>query len=370
MFIVLVGSLAGYGYQAGWDRYLHYRQLPDRGRTTERRVLQELQAEPAAAAGELSGVASPAPPAPATPVVSFGAPPAPGARPSPQAGPRSIYASELAALPDGRVFDAAAPSPVLGRPMGYRIYLPPGYDDPRFADVRYPVVYLLHGAPGGDHDWVDGGAANQTVDALIKSGKMAPFIVVMPDGSLGNPHHDTQWGNSPVTGERVEDALVQNLVPEIDRAYRTIGTREARVIGGLSSGGYGAVNIALHYPDLFTVALSLSGYFMAEKTYDGRDIWGSAAARRLNSPLQQVAHQPLHIAIIADQEGGSTLTESRQFAQMLEAQGIGDLLRVYPGGHTWPFWRDHLLEALLYASDYVTPAVHEHPAPRPVQARF
>ena len=264
-------------------------------------------------------------------------------------------------LSNGQVKDASIDSPVLGQKMKYRVYLPPGYDDPRFANTRYPVVYLLHGAPGGMHDWVDGGSANQTADALIKTRTIQPIIIIMPDGSLDDPHHDTQWGNSPVTGERVEDALIQDLLPAMDQTYRTLPGKDERAIGGLSAGGYGAVNIALHHPEAFSVAFSLSGYFLPELTYDGHDIWGSDAARTHNTPLANVAQQALHIQIIQASDEGDSFVQAGQFDQALTQHGIDhEFLRIDGQGHSWDFWRDHLLDALKYTNRFFGAAQPGH----------
>lgn len=327
--LVIAVVLMGYGYSAGWDQFFHYRRVPFRGRELERQLIQSLTAKDGTAAHT----------------------------------PRILNGVDLATIPDGQVLGAAIASPTLGHSLAYRIYLPPGYNDPRFSGMYYPVMYLLHGAPGSDGDWVDGASADQTADALIKTGTIPPMILVMPDGSLGNPHHDTQWGNSPVTGERVEDALVQDLIPAIDRTYRTLATASDRAIGGNSSGGYGAVNIALHHPDRFSAAVALSGYFRAERTNDGRDIWGNADARRKNSPIALLDHQPLHIDIIAGQNDARFEKDSLAFAKALTAHGIDHQVHLFPGGHSWGFWRDHLSGALRYVSHYFA-------TPTPGRSRF
>jgi enterochelin esterase-like enzyme len=334
-----------YGYQQNWDRFIYYRHLPDWRRTHEKHLLKQLAAAATQTAAAQPGAdAGPhASPNPGPAVVSNQAPQS--ASPTPGV--------DFMALPNGRVTDASIASAVLGKQMKYRIYLPPGYDDPRCASMRYPVLYLLHGVPGGMHDWVDGGNANQTADALIKMRVIRPLIIVMPDGSLDDPHHDTQWGNSPVTGERVEDALIQDLLPAIDATYRTLPGKDDRAIGGLSAGGYGAVNIALHHPEAFTVAFSISGYVTPEQTYDGRDIWGSDAARALNTPLDNVAQQAVHFQIIESFNAGKDLTEAEQFDQALTQHGIDhEFLRFDGDGHAWSFWSAHLLDALKYANSF------------------
>jgi enterochelin esterase-like enzyme len=345
ILVLITGSLSAFGYSQGWDRYIHYRQLPDWNRAHEKALLATLRATSTAN----SAAATPSPRRSAT-----NSKPTSPVRTSPTATPGPTV--DMAGLNDGDVLSRSIDSPTLGKSFDYRIYLPPGYDDKRFAKTRYAVIYLLHGAPGGKDDWIDGGLANQTADALIKTATIRPVIIVMPDGSLGDPHHDTQWGNSPMTGERVEDALVNDLVPAIDAAYRTIAEPNARAIAGLSSGGYGALNIALHHPDTFHVVVSLSGYFSAAQTYDGHDIWGNDQARAENSPADNVGprDQPLHIELIDGLDEGKGVDDTKSFdAQLADAQ-IDHQTLFFPGGHAWEFWKDHLLEALEYCDGHLS----------------
>ena len=146
------------------------------------------------------------------------------------------------------------------------VYLPPGYDSqPR---RRYPAAYLLAGfnsrgtvflndTPGDEN-------IAQRLDRLIASGAIAPMIVVMPDclTRLGG----SQYINSPATG-RYEDHLVDELVPYIDRTYRTLASRATRAVVGKSSGGYGALMLAMRHPDLFGLAASHSGDLYFELCY-------------------------------------------------------------------------------------------------------
>ncbi|HEX5164751.1 MAG TPA: alpha/beta hydrolase-fold protein [Thermomicrobiales bacterium] len=344
VLVLATGTLSAWGYSQGWDRYIHYRHLPDWNRSHEKALLATLGATATANSAAAT-------PSPRTAMISPNASPAAASSPTVTSTPTV----DMAGLSDGNVTSKSIDSPTLGKPFGYRIYLPPGYDDKRFATTHYPVIFLLHGAPGGKDDWIDGGLANQTADALIKTATIRPVIIVMPDGSLGDPHHDTQWGNSPVTGERVEDALVDDLIPAIDATYRTIPGPDTRAIAGLSSGGYGALNIALHHPDTFHVVVSLSGYFKAAQTYDGHDIWGSDQARAENSPANNVGSrdQPLHIELIDGLDEGQGVDDTKAFdAQLIDAK-IDHQTLFFPGGHAWEFWKDHLLEALEYCDSHL-----------------
>lgn len=158
-----------------------------------------------------------------------------------------------------------------GNPLGdphvreIPVYLPPGYD--RDAGRRYPVVYWLHGFTGIGLSavaralWTP--SLPELMDRVIAQGA-PPAILVMPDGST--KYGGSQYLNSPATG-RYEDHVVRELVPSIDRTYRTKASREHRGVVGKSSGGYGAVVLAMRNPDVFGAVASHSGDMYFEACY-------------------------------------------------------------------------------------------------------
>jgi enterochelin esterase family protein len=172
----------------------------------------------------------------------------------------------------GRVVTESFTSAVLAHnPLGdparraIPVYLPPGYDT---GTQRYPTLYLLAGFNGrgttllNDTVW-DENIADR-LDRLIASGAMRPMIVVMPDclTRLGG----SQYINSSATG-RYEDHLVDELVPHVDRTYRTLAARDFRAVCGKSSGGYGALMLAMRHPDVFGAVASHSGDLYFELCY-------------------------------------------------------------------------------------------------------
>ena len=146
------------------------------------------------------------------------------------------------------------------------VYLPPGYDSR--PDQRYPVVYLLAGFNGRGTTFLNDAVWDenlpQRMDRLIASGAVRPMIVVMPDclTRLGG----SQYINSGATG-RYEDHLVEELVPWIDGSYRTLASRDCRAVMGKSSGGYGALMLAMRHPDVFGLTASHSGDLYFELCY-------------------------------------------------------------------------------------------------------
>jgi S-formylglutathione hydrolase FrmB len=137
------------------------------------------------------------------------------------------------------------------------VYLPPGYSA---GSERYPVVYLLAGFSGRGTGMINESLWDENIpqrlDRLIGSGTVRPMIVVMPDCStrLGG----SQYINSAATGP-YQDHLTDELVPFVDRTYRTQAERGSRIVMGKSSGGYGATILGMRRPDLFGLVVDHSG---------------------------------------------------------------------------------------------------------------
>jgi enterochelin esterase family protein len=138
------------------------------------------------------------------------------------------------------------------------VWLPPTYTTS--AARRYPVIYWLAGYAGTGESLFQGNpwqpGLGDRLDRLVERGAMGEVIVVAPDGF-------TRWGgsqylDSPVSGD-YERHLCRELVPEIDSRFRTVPQREARAIGGKSSGGFGALVLAMRHPELFAAVASHAG---------------------------------------------------------------------------------------------------------------
>jgi enterochelin esterase-like enzyme len=222
------------------------------------------------------------------------------------------------------------------------VYVPAMYDSS--PDRAFPVLYFLHGYPGNYGQWLGSGAQLPGVlDQMIASGQMPPVIAIQPDGN-GPTLADSEWGDD-AHGDRVERWLTTQVVPGIDSRYRTLGARY-RGIAGLSAGGFAAVNIAVHRPDLFRWAASYSGYFTART-----DIFGSLAPA--NSPdqtanrLAAAQRMPLFIGVGAtDRE---YVDANHRFVQQLQGLGWAPLQsEVVAGGHGWEAWRAEMVDSLRW----------------------
>lgn len=243
--------------------------------------------------------------------------------------------------------DSLVSTALGGQRKPFLIYLPPSYTTPAGRTKHYPVLYLLHGVPGTDIDWIVGGKADQSVDTLIALGKIPELILVLPDGN-GRKGVTSEWGNSFDRRQQIENYVAFDLVKYVDSKYRTIPQTAFRGIGGLSMGGFGATNIAVHHPDIFRVVISLGGYYRAEG-----GIWGNNRAyMQANSPLTYLpSHKndwTLQMFI-----GGATndqpyYADSKEFVQELSRLHVAHRFDIQRGAHSWRVWQVQLYNALLW----------------------
>ncbi len=144
------------------------------------------------------------------------------------------------------------------------IYLPPNYED---GNDRYPTSFLLAGFPSSgltflNHiPWEE--HIQSRLDRLIQSGECKPMIVVMPD--CFTRYGGSQYLDSPALG--LYQSYLLEIVDFIDRTFRTVPDRDHRVILGKSSGGYGALMMAISHPEVFGLVVDHSGDKYFEKCY-------------------------------------------------------------------------------------------------------
>jgi enterochelin esterase family protein len=149
------------------------------------------------------------------------------------------------------------------------VYLPPEYETrENTGERRFPVVYLLTGFTGRGRMLLNDNAFTPNIaermDALISSGKIAPMIVVMPD--CFTHYGGSQYINSTATGN-YEDYLIEEIVSFVDANFRTIADKNSRAVMGKSSGGYGALIMAMRRANVFGLACSTSGDAYFEHCY-------------------------------------------------------------------------------------------------------
>lgn len=255
-------------------------------------------------------------------------------------------------------------SPAVGRSQPVYVYLPPGYDPE--ARHGYPVLYLLHGFPGGPGSFVGGAPAGATEDQLLARGLMRPTILVMPMGAP-DPLTETSWVNGIGADAGWETFLARDVVGWVDSHFDANPTAAARGIAGLSDGGFGALNIALHHPREFALVESWSGYEYADASEQA--VYGSD--RRMladNSPALELARVApvlrragVYVWLTVGWQDGARF-ENAEFASQLARARIRHSFLLLPGSHLASVYRAELPAALEIASDHLSGSTPSPPA--------
>ena len=167
-----------------------------------------------------------------------------------QVGPEAWSNPPTAAMP--HVTHQTFRSASVGADVGYSVFLPPGYEQ---STRRYPVVYFLHGAGGNEN-----GGARTIVPKLVEAmgaGTLPPFLIVFPNGGQSTWYADSHDGKIPV-----ETMITRELIPHVDRTYRTTADRAGRALSGMSMGGFGAIVLGMKHPSMFSSVVAYAPAFI------------------------------------------------------------------------------------------------------------
>ncbi len=227
-------------------------------------------------------------------------------------------------------------SKAAGTKVSYLIYLPPGYEES--TEVRYPVVYWLHGI-GGSQQGMPGFC--ERVTAAIQEGKAPAMIFVFVNGMVDSMWCDSTDGKTPV-----ETVLIKDLIPHIDATYHTEARREGRMIEGFSMGGFGAMRFGFKYPGLFGSISSIDGALLGLDEFKNRHadlhakIFGgsdTAAAAQFPSPLAEANADAVRGHTVIRQILGALKGPNEDFHALLDRLKIEHEYRAFPeAGHNHP----------------------------------
>ncbi len=256
-------------------------------------------------------------------------------------------------------------SEILGKEVKYTIYLPFDYGT---SERYYPVVYLLHGYTDNDAGWMQYGEANMTADEAIANREIPPMILVTPDAGL------SWYINSYDGSVKYEDFFIKEFIPFIESRYRIRKRKRFRAVSGLSMGGYGALNYAFKYPELFSAAAPLSAAVytdeqiinFTQKRWDKVEgvIFGKGLKGKERLTKTLLANHPLYLLdklnkeklktvkyyIDCGDDDRLTIGNSELHIKMTKL-GIPHEFRVRDGRHSWTYWRTGLLNAFKFIGD-------------------
>ena len=265
-------------------------------------------------------------------------------RPQATLSPQTVTATEAAALTStptetalpcwqdgGQVESGALETDLLRQPLEFRVYLPPCYAQQ--PERAYPVLYLIHGQGSTDDQWERLGAGDIT-SALVASGELPPFLIVMPRDRIWLEPGEDPFGQ----------AFMEVLLPHIDASYRTMAEREFRAVGGLSRGGAWALHLGLNFPDAFGAVGMHSGFaFHSDIPYI--KLWLEAIPAEL---------MPRFWLDIGDNDRPEIAASAIWFEGLLTQYRIPHEWHTYAGYHEESYWQAHVEQYLRwYAQDWL-----------------
>jgi S-formylglutathione hydrolase FrmB len=242
-------------------------------------------------------------------------------------------------------------SAALGRELKFAVQLPPSYE--RDTKRHYPVLYFLHGMNGNEREFERRGVA-AAVAKMRGEGKIGEFIIVAPAG-------ENSFYLNAKNGVRYEDAIIKDLIPHVEKTYRTINTRDGRAIQGLSMGGYGALMLAFKHPEMFSsVTAHSSALFVELPDTSGTDRRAQFLSRLIgnmygNPPDVEYfkANNPINLSEtnaaaikksglkiyfdVGEQDRYGFQPSNKTLDELLTKSGVAHEFHMFPGGHGWEY---------------------------------
>ncbi|MEJ1241824.1 alpha/beta hydrolase-fold protein [Chryseolinea sp. T2] len=235
-------------------------------------------------------------------------------------------------VPHGEVRMKRYYSAVFNDWRRFYIYTPAEYETN--PDKKYPVLYLLHGGGEDERGWSTQGKTDLILDNLIADGRAKPMLVVMMDGNTGG-------GGIASFGERslqtFENELMKVVIPVVERSYRAQTTSDSRALAGLSMGGLQTLHAGVKNHQMFSyLGVFSSGWFANNPTLsDPQYAFMKNNVAAINSDIKQ-----FWIAMGAKED--IAYENCKVMLKKFDEMGVRYQYSEYPGGHTWPVWRNNL----------------------------
>jgi enterochelin esterase-like enzyme len=250
----------------------------------------------------------------------------------------SFYA--LKNVPHGEVRMRRYFSTVSNTWKRFYMYTPPDYE--ASVSEKYPVLYLLHGGGEDERGWSTQGKTDLILDNLIAEQKAKPMLVVMMDGNVGS-------GGIASFGERTlqqfENELKQVVIPFVEKNYRASSDSKDRALAGLSMGGLQTLYVGIKNNQLFSsLGVFSSGWFANNTTLsDPQYAFMKENASTINKNLK-------HLWVSMGGKEDIAYANCKVMLSKFDEMNIRYTYSEYPGGHTWPVWRNNLytFAALLF----------------------
>ncbi|NRF37188.1 esterase family protein [Pedobacter foliorum] len=219
-------------------------------------------------------------------------------------------------------------SKTVGTTRSAIVYLPPGYSQQK----KYPVLYLLHGIGGDEYEWLRNGSPEHILDNLYADKKLAPMIVVLPNGRAmadDRPTGNVMAADKVAAFATFEKDLLNDLIPFIEQRYSVIKDRKQRAIAGLSMGGGQALNFGLGNLDKFAW---VGGFSSAPNTKQPEEL----------IPDVNAAQKKLRLLWISCGTEDNLINISERTAAYLAKNSVNHIYYKAPGKHDFQVWKKDL----------------------------
>ncbi|MFH1195026.1 MAG: alpha/beta hydrolase-fold protein [bacterium] len=212
------------------------------------------------------------------------------------------------------------------------IYTPPGYDEN--INEKYPVLYILHGGGEDERGWATQGKTDLILDNLIADKKAKPMLVVMPDGNT-----NTDFAGFGERTLKIFEAELKNcIIPFVENNYRAETDAKNRALAGLSMGGIQTLYVGVNNSNMFSYLGVFSSGWIQPMQRDLADTQFEFMKKNVDS-----LNNNFKLFWIA--MGGKEDIAYNNCQHMLskfDEMKIKYVYSEYPGGHTWPVWRNNL----------------------------
>jgi len=233
-------------------------------------------------------------------------------------------------VPHGEIAIKRYFSTVFNTWRQFYIYKPAGYD--ANTDRKYPVLYILHGGGEDERGWATQGKTDLILDNLIATEKAEPMLIVMPDGNVTGP-----MGFGEMTLRMFERELTQCIIPFVENNYRAETGPGNRALAGLSMGGLQTLYVGINNTELFPyLGVFSSGWMMPAHN----DLAAKQYEFIKNNPARINSLRLFWIAMGGKED--IAWNNCREMMKKLDELNVNYTYSEYPGGHTWPVWRNNL----------------------------
>lgn len=223
------------------------------------------------------------------------------------------------------------------------IYTPAGYNE---GDQDYPVVYIQHGG-GEDHrGWMEQGRTAQIMDNLIAAGKAVPMIVVSSNSNVRSRNGGFGGGYSWQGMQNFRSELIENVIPFVEKNYRTKKDRKNRAMCGLSMGGGQSFYIGLRSPEVFAnVGVFSTGMFGGIQGASNFDLEKEVPGMLTDT---KTFNEQFDVFFVSCGEQDPRIEYTRNIVKKMQDGGVDVRFNSYPGDHEWQVWRKSLYEFAQY----------------------